>query len=225
MTGVARSVSDGLFRHHLEGFQKYPLHRDSRFLEVFNESIVSVDHGRAVLQKFTISMPTLQDIKDTAFNLRDQFEAREPDEKRWEREYGKPDPNWSKNLVGSHAQVKSRVLRQAIRDSVYYTEGPGKFELTQIEDWRQRKADIEFWNRAMSQHCQEHADDMAAFRVELEERGWRELMKEDWASEAIPTPAPDFKRITQADIDRVKQQRDVKAMASGEREDDPDRWE
>lgn len=92
MTAVDRSVSDALFRHHLEGFKGYPRERDAKFLEVFNESVLSVDHARAVLDTFTVAMPVLQDIKDTAFNLRERFEVRESDRQRWEREYGPAQP-------------------------------------------------------------------------------------------------------------------------------------
>ena len=68
-----RSVTDGIFRHQLEGFQKYPVKRDSRFLEVFNECVVSVGHAQAVAESFQGLMPTLEEIRDVARSLRRHY--------------------------------------------------------------------------------------------------------------------------------------------------------
>jgi hypothetical protein len=92
MSALSRPVSDGIFRHQLEGFDKYPRHRDERFCEVFNESCVSVDHARAVASAFREKMPSLQEIIDTALNLRPRFEATASQREQWEREFGKPQP-------------------------------------------------------------------------------------------------------------------------------------
>jgi hypothetical protein len=216
MSNMARTVSDALFRHHLEGFKGYPRERDAKFLEVFNECCLSVDHARAVLDSFTVAMPTLQDIKDTAWNLRERFEAHEPEQKRWQREYGPPDPNWTRNLIGSYAQQKAKMQWQAIRDAVYYTEGPGRLSLERIADPEQRRHDQQFWSRQAIRIRQEHAELLAIFRQELS-RGWDDLMKEDWVNEApavAVAPQPSSRpKITQADFDALKT------------DEDEDRWE
>jgi hypothetical protein len=92
MSGVMRAVSDGIFRHQLEGFEKYPRGRDDRFLEVFNEHCISVDHARAVALTFREKMPMLQEVIDTALNLRPRFEAGPSQREEWEQRYGKPQP-------------------------------------------------------------------------------------------------------------------------------------
>jgi hypothetical protein len=214
---IDRSVSDGIFRHQLEGFPRYPRNADSRFLEVFNEQCLSVAHARAVANSFREKMPSLQDIIDVAVNLRVQFELKEPERVRWEREYGPPKPNWSINLVGKpHEQQKRRMLWEAIRDSVYYTEGPGRASIERISNPDKRKADRDFWTGQALRMRANHSAELEAFRRDDLSRGWDDLMKEDWANE-VPEAVTlqEFKRITQADINRVKAQR---MLAAGERE-------
>jgi hypothetical protein len=87
-----RSVTDGIFRHQLEGFQKYPVKRDSRFLEVFNECVVSVGHAQAVAESFQGLMPTLEEIRDVARSLRPRFEVTVDQKEEWRRKYGPSSP-------------------------------------------------------------------------------------------------------------------------------------
>jgi hypothetical protein len=228
-------VAAALFRK-LSGFPGYPKSEqgEAHYIEAFQDASISVDHARAIIAVFDERMPTLREIRDAALNLRPRFEPQIDQRTEWEKQYGKPDPNWSKNLIGSHAQQRARMLWQSIRDAVYYAEGPGKSRLAAIQDWKQRHADIEFWTGRMVRTCKNHAAELLVFRQELAARGWDELMKEDWANEAQAVaaiePAKPFKRITQADIDAVKASRETSTSVAEpedepEAEDDPDRWE
>lgn len=134
-------------------------------------------------------------------------------------QYGPPDPAFKEKLLAvptlaEHKGMRKAVLWQAVRDSVYYTEGPGKIELDNKLGREERSASRAFWRQAMDKHNRDHAADIAAFRLELEQHGWDELMKFDWTktvtSEGEPQrkiegPAP--RLITQADIDAARAKR------------------
>jgi hypothetical protein len=215
---VARSVTDGIFRHQLGGFPNYPLKRDARFLEVFNEVCISVEHAQSVILAFEVKLPTLQDIRDCAANLRPRFEDLPNPEKEWAAQYGAPNPNWSKNLVGNWGQQRQRVLWQAIRDAIYYTEGPGQADIERLQDAKARKADREFWTRIALDLRKFHPVELEEFRQTELPRGWQDLRREDWAGE-VSNP----QRITKARRAEIAAQfEDVKALAAGE---SPDRWE
>lgn len=162
-----------IFRDQLAGFDRYPK-PDTRFIEVLQESTVSVDHARAVVQSFERGgkdFPQLADIRDTARNLRPRFDAVIPPEVEWRRRYGKPAADWSKNLTGSHEQQKSRLQWQAIRDSLFYVEGPGESE------------DPSFWTASLIKLRERHPAEVLAVESEICRRGWVDIMREDWASE------------------------------------------
>ena len=206
-------MSDGIFRHQLEGFEKYPRGRDSRFLEVFNEHIVSVDHARAVAGTFREKMPTLQDIIDTALNLRPRFEVTESDREKWEREYGPAQPFTIPGGVGSMARTEEREIDRLWRDVMAFLR-PRGFE--------NPKKDIQFtpigrcWQiaRALGYQMNSH---------QLREIETYELAKPE-SRNHLPERKQPRAPITQADIDREKaKQRDVKALAS--EDDTEDRWE
>lgn len=89
---VAFSVCKATFRD-LSGFRGYPKEGpgEDHFVKAFQAAIVSVDHGRAVVNSFTgRESPTIQEIRDSAFNLRSQFQPPEDLKAAWEAEYGKP---------------------------------------------------------------------------------------------------------------------------------------
>lgn len=89
---VGFSVCKAMFRE-LSGFRGYPRGAgEDTFIKAFQYAIVSVDHGRAVLASFTGTMPTIQEIRDSAFALRSQFQPLEDMRAKWEEEYGKPQP-------------------------------------------------------------------------------------------------------------------------------------
>lgn len=88
---IARSLALALLRE-LGGFRGYPKDGENRFAEVLQESAVSVEHAKAVMQSFDGEFPTIREIRDTAMNLRAKFE-REPDMRaEWEKQYGPPQP-------------------------------------------------------------------------------------------------------------------------------------
>lgn len=203
------SVARVLFEA-LSGYRGYPKPGPGldHFIEAFQSSVVSVAHARAVIASFDGNMPTIREIKDSAFNLRSKFETTVDQRKQWEAEYGKPDPMWSENLLQKmksdpiargrqHIEEKRVMLWQAIRDSIYYTDGPGS-----------GRPD-DFWMEAALKHNRNHPEEVAAFRVQLAESGWDRLMAVDWlksmpaATMRTAAPVAVLERpITQADIDK-----------------------
>lgn len=208
------SVAKALFQA-LAGFRGYPKAGpgEDHFVEAFQSAVVSVAHARAVIASFDGIMPTIREIKDSAFALRPQFEVTVDQRKEWEAKYGKPDPMWSQNLVNElagkvrvdpaerrilHDQERRAMLWQAIRDSIYYTEGPGATR------------PFGFWMESAEKHERNHPNEVAAFRKELQDCGWLDLMEYDWARGKFPPAAqrrilPSPVRpggITQADINR-----------------------
>lgn len=185
MTNLQPAVGRAILRQ-LSGFKGYPRDEagETRFVEVLCEASLSVEHAVAVTQAFDGGFPTVKEIRDTAFSLREKFKPKVDPREQWEKEYGKPNPAWSADLSGKAAgmtatmdpQVRKQqyieerrsMLWQAIRDSLYYTEGPGAH------------GPNDFWNTAMKSHNRKHAPEVAAFRAELAQHGWDELMAFDW---------------------------------------------
>jgi hypothetical protein len=209
------SVAKALFQA-LSGFKGYPRPGlgEEHFVEAFQASVVSVAHARAVLASFDGVMPTIREIKDSAFNLRPKFENTVDQLKEWEAKYGPPDPMWSANLIGKlvaksgktdpleksgktdplerarrHAEERRAMLWQAIRDSLYYTEGPGKIEVDNMLGRDERNFSRKFWREAAQRNKENHPVENALFRIELEASSWKELMKFNWES-GPPAPAP-----------------------------------
>jgi hypothetical protein len=213
MSAVAFSVGKGLLSQLL-GFRKAPQSDGiNRFVEALCECSISVEHAMAVIETFDYEFPTVREIRDAAHNLRPKFEPKVDPKEQWEKEYGKPDVEWSRRMTSAtgiasdvkvdpaerkrlYTEENRAVLWQAIRDSIYYTEGPGA------------RGPDQFWSAAMAKHNRNHPAEVAAFRVQLAECGWDQLMAVDWlksmpvmvrpqrASVALANP------ITQADVDR-----------------------
>ena len=222
------SVAKALFQA-LSGFRGYPKPGpgEDHFVEAFQASVVSVAHARAVLASFDGVMPTVREIRDSAFNLRPQFETTVDQRKEWETKYGPPDPMWSANLIGKlagksgkidpserarqHTEERRAMLWQAIRDSLYYTEGPGKIELDNMLGRDERNFSRGFWRDAARRNAENHPLEVALFRIELETSNWKDLMKFNW-EKGPPAPAPLRQPsstvavldnpITQADVNR-----------------------
>jgi hypothetical protein len=221
------SVAKALFQA-LSGFRGYPKPGpgEDHFVEAFQSSVVSVAHARAVIASFDGVMPTVREIRDSAFALRPQFEISVDQRKEWESKYGPPDPMWSQALVDKlvaksapmdpmerkrqHTEDRRAMLWQAIRDSIYYTEGPGKVELDNMLGKQERDFSRKFWREAAQRNQQAHSVDVALFRIELESSNWEELMRYNWekgptAPEAVlhrlPSAIPLANPITQSDID------------------------
>ena len=124
------------------------------------------------------------------------------DTKKWERQYGPPDPAFARNLLKpltdrEHVSDRQAVLWQAIRDSIYYTETPmGRAELARTDDKSERIEAFKFWKEAAKRNQRDHAGEVVAFRVELAQHNWEELMTFDWAKakegtgEEVVEPSP-----------------------------------
>lgn len=66
------------------------------------ESVVSVDHARAVIDAFEERFPTLREIRDTADNLRPKFQKPSASEKeKWIAEGATYDPDWSREVAAN----------------------------------------------------------------------------------------------------------------------------
>ena len=125
MNAVGIEVGKGLLSQ-LAGFRKAPIGSGiNRFAEVLCECSISVEHAMAVIETFDYEFPTLRDIRETAHNLRPRFEPKVDQREQWEKEYGKPDPLWSRRMesatTANYPDQKRAMLWQAIRDSIYYT--------------------------------------------------------------------------------------------------------
>ena len=94
MAAVNLKVCVSLIRSELAGYQGYPhtLQGEERFARALQDVTVSVEHARATLAKFKEGFPTVQNIIDTAVNLRSKFEPQVDERLEWERTYGKPKP-------------------------------------------------------------------------------------------------------------------------------------
>ena len=218
MNAVQFEVGKSLLGN-LRGFRKAPVGDGfNRFAEVLCECSISVEHAMAVVETFDYEFPTLRDIRDAAHNLRPKFEPKVDQKAEWDRQYGKPDPDWSRRMMAAatglaapvdpmerkrqYADEKRAMLWQAIRDSIYYTEGPGS------------RGPDQFWSAAMDRHNRNHAVEVAAFRGQLAESGWERLMAVDWLKSmpVIPrvqrVPVALAHPITQADIDREVERRE-----------------
>ena len=199
MNAVVPSVGKVLLRT-LSGFKGYPRgDGENRFVEALCEISLSVEHAASTLLCFDGEFPTIREMREAALNLRPKFEQKIDQRAEWEREYGKPDPGWSarfqEKAAGAvpsvdpkerkllYAEEKRCMLWQAIRDSLYYTEGPGGRGLDQ------------FWNAAAQGHARKHPQEVAAFRAQLAESGWPTLMEVDWLKS--PPNAPVRRAVTQ----------------------------
>lgn len=212
MNALQPTVARGLLRT-LSGFRGYPRGEgETRFVDVLCEISLSVEHAASTLLCFDADFPTIRELRDAALNLRPKFEAKVDQRAQWEREYGKPDADWSRRFTGAAAgtvpnidpkvrkqqyqEERRAMLWQAIRDSLYYTEGPG------------RKVD-QFWAEAAAKHKRNHPAEVAAFRIQLDESGWDVLMAVDWLK-SMPK-APVRQQSAVAVLERPIRQTDIDA--------------
>ena len=175
----------------LSGFKGYPRgDGEGRFIEVLCEISLSVEHAEATVKAFDGDFPTIREMRDTAFGMRPQFQPAVDQRKQWEAECGKPDPKWSRRFTANYADERDAMIWQSIRDSIYYTEGPGAV-----------RGPSGFWADSMRDLNRNHAADVAAFRVELLESSWPALMERDWAKTGpIKKAAPRARSVPVLDI-------------------------
>ena len=207
-------------RKWLEGFRNYPRSEagERRFAQCLQSNAVSVEHLEAILQSFEDEFPTVREIHDVAWNSRVKFEPAEDTVAEWARIYGKPE------AFEKHPPDELAMHWQAIRDMLYYTEGPGYSKDA-------------FWSEARVRGFRDHRDSIDFIRQQVADVGWEVIM----ALKASPVPfpysnpnrrgvsvtalAPVGAPITQADIDRAKQSRKSTAQVDADLDawSDPDR--
>lgn len=124
-----------------------------------------------------------------------------------EAKYGPPDPDWSHRLVNFPAQTGNKVkdhreavnaMRwQAIRDCLYYTEGPGRFK--HEGDAKERRNNEAWWQKAMDYHNERHLEEVKFLRAAIAA-----------GKLAATPPLPEYsltakvRSLTQAEYDRLK---------------------
>lgn len=194
MTALHSKVATGLLRR-LSGFKGYPRgDGEGRFIEVLCEISLSVEHASAVVASFEGEFPTIREMRDTAFGLRPRFELKADQRREWEAKYGKPDPAFSRRIRGAaganHVQERQAVLWQAIRDGIFYTETPmGRLDLSSIDDKDERVNAFKLWRQWANMNNHDHPAEVKAFRKELAQSSWDELMAYDWARGNWPPAA------------------------------------
>lgn len=160
----------------LRGYNPMP-EAESRLVEIMQSVCVSVEHLVAVLETFQDECPTPREIKDAALNIRERFLPRQPSQReKWEKEYGPPDPGWSRALlqraqvsVGDQkAQYKAERFNmrlQALKDSVYYSSPAGQDELNKVVGRDERNASKQFWADAIARNEKNYPAQIAAIRA------------------------------------------------------------
>lgn len=181
-------------RYHLAGLRGYnPADEAVALLGRAVQAVcVSVEHADATLSQFEQQCPTPREIKDTALNLRDRFLPKGPSQReQWEKEYGPPDPEWSRNLLkaatvsvgdrkAQHKAERYNMRLQALKDSVFYSTPKGQAEISAIVGERDRLASRKFWAEAIERNEKNYPAQIAAIRA------GREPQFNDAKPEAIP---------------------------------------
>ena len=162
----------------LRGYNHVP-DAESRLVEIVQQACVSVEHLVAVLETFDAEYPTIREIKETAFNLRERFLPKQPSQReQWEKEYGPPDPEWSRNLLKTATGQVSAIDKknqykaerynmrlQALKDSVFYSTPKGQAEISAIVGERDRLASRKFWAEAIERNEKNYPAQIAAIRA------------------------------------------------------------
>lgn len=200
----------------LAGFRGYPRGEgQARFVDCLCEISLSVEHALAIIESFDGDFPTLREMRDTALNLRPKFEQKSDQRAEWKAKYGKPDPAWSRRLVTAanvnYSEERRAMLWQSIRDGIFYTETPmGRADLATIDDKDERISAFKFWRQAAQRNLREHPSEVAAFREQLNQTGWDELMVYHWANGEFP-PGPVRQQSAVAVLERPIRQADIDA--------------
>jgi len=177
---VNEDVACGLIRFHLSGFRGYPNSEagEKVFARCFQECCVSVAHVQAVLNSFDDEFPTLREIITTANNLRSQFEPLNSSLEEWEQQYGKP------QAFSIDVPDRLTLHWQAIRDALYYAEGPGRNKLgTQSHG---------FWQQALERDTREWPQAVMDIRTEADALDWDEIMAREKPPEGFHAAAKDL---------------------------------
>jgi hypothetical protein len=231
--GVMIEVCLAELREYLAGYRGYPPTEagEKRFASAIQENCVSVGHVRAMLKSFEVAFPTVREIHDVALNLRPQFEQKKDEREEWKRKYGEERPfeKYPADTLACHWQ--------AFRDMLYYTEGPGQAELNKILGEKDRRKDIEYWERARLYDLDPrngHAPAIEFVRRQVKDLGWPAIMELTASAERMPYTNPikysgrgSMRQIaapiTQADIEAAKED-NRKRQAEDAKAEDEDGW-
>jgi hypothetical protein len=119
----------------LSGAPGYPFHPEgeSRVAHVLMECSISVEHARAVVEEFESDFPTMEQIRNTAYRLRSNFDAAAKAEEAEKREREKQDRAALKGLRDSvplitgvrweiclQIQCLRIAVQEAYQDQEYY---------------------------------------------------------------------------------------------------------
>lgn len=125
-----------------------------------------------------------------------------------EAKYGPPDPEWSHNLVNfpsptgnpvkDHRNAINAMRYQAIRDCLYYTEGPGRLK-HEGNNPKERRDNEAFWQQAMDRHNDKRPEEVKFLRAAIA------AGKLD-ATPPLPeySPVAKVRSLTQEEYDRLK---------------------
>jgi hypothetical protein len=102
------------------------------------------------------------------------FQAAADERKRWAREYGPPDPAWSRKLLalaggGGLKEEIAASTRLAMWNTLYYVEGRGASEIGGHS--KENRLSQAFWQSAHNHHRVSHPEEFAAAHREWEEAG------------------------------------------------------
>ena len=161
---VQLEVIVSLMREQLSGFRGYPDTEagELNFARRTQAVAVSVYHAAAIFASFDVAFPTAKEIHETATNLLAKFQPKDQPYKEWERQYGKP------QRFDLDPPDKAAMHWQAIRDALYYAEGPGRLKVGAKEQ--------EFWLEAIRLDIRDWADSVVDVRAEADTYGWDEIM-------------------------------------------------
>lgn len=175
---IMHEVARSKVRKYLSGLRGYNPMPDAESLlaEALESVCVNLEHADATLRSFEDQCPTPREIKDAGLNLKEKFQPQPSLRETWEAESGPPDPEWSRKLLNVAValtgnkdkdwEIQKRQMRlQAITDSLYFTEGPGRQELDAMVGKQERSSSKQFWADAMRHHEREHPEEVAAIRA------------------------------------------------------------
>lgn len=161
MPALNPTVADSLVMDYLEGLPADPKLPGAyhRLRDVLVDLAMSIDHARAALQSFDERFPSPRELKEGLTNLHDRYQpppTSEEQKAKWLAEGAIYDPEWTKKLLNTLGDVGTGATpeqfrqswQQAMLDTLWYTEGPGR-EVIGI--------DRKFWQDARKHHQRTHA--------------------------------------------------------------------
>lgn len=181
MTAVTEVTALALVRRYLAGLKGYPLHEDGQkcLAMYLAKYALSVQHAESIVSTFRDVCPSPQNLHDVAYNKerRSMFLPPQPSQKeQWEKEYGPPDPEWSRSLLrtaqvsvgdkkAQHKAERYNMRLQALQDSVFYSSPAGQGEIRAIVGEKERNASRQFWADAIARNEKAYPAQIAAIRA------------------------------------------------------------